>query len=150
MQTAIDVTAHDNAEYTKTVISKAADIIEDLAAGKKAWTAIIALEEADRELRTQNGHSKTNFSLTAVINSLNKHLNEQGEANNRAPQSPLEALSPGCNAETAATKLREAAPEVAREVLEWTLRTEKTLLEIAQLPITQEDVEEAVREAKGK
>ena len=121
-----------------------------MAAGTQAWTAAIALEEADREFRNQNGHGEMKFSLTALINSLNRHFDSEEERHNRSPQSPLETLAPGCNAETAATTLREAAPKVAKEVREWTLRTEQTLLEIVQLPINQEDVREAVREAKRK
>ena len=66
------------------------------------------------------------------------------------PQSPLETLAPGCSAETAAATLREAAPKVAKYVHQWTLRTEQTLLEMAQLPITDEDTGEAVREAKNR
>ena len=150
MPTAIDVTANENAEYTKTVISKAADIIEDMAAGNQAWTAAIALKEADREFRNQSGHGEINFNLTALINSLNRHFTSKQEGGSKPPQSPLESLAPGYSAETAAATLREAAPKVAKYVHQWTLRTEQTLLEMAQLPITDEDIGEAVREAKNR
>ena len=150
MPTAIDVRANENAEYTNTVISKAADIIENMAATKQDWTAAKALKEADREFRNQNGHGEINFNLTALINSLNRHFALAQEEGNKPPQSPLGTLAPGCSAETAATMLREAAPKVAKYVYQWTFRTEQRLLEMAQLPITDEDIGEAVREAKNK
>ena len=150
MRTAIDVMANENAEYTKTVINKAADIIEEMAAGKQDWTAAIALEEADREFRNQNGHGEINFNLTALINSLNRHFAAANEERSKQPKPPLESLAPGCNPEEAVTTLREAATKVAREVHGWTIRTEQTLLEIAQLPITEEDIREAVREVREK
>ena len=58
MPTAIDVTANENAEYTNTVINKAADIIENMAATKQDWSAVTALEQAGREFRNRNrnGH----------------------------------------------------------------------------------------------
>ena len=150
MPTAIDVRANENAEYTKTVINKAADIIENMAAGKQDWTAAIALKEADREFRNQNGHGEINFNLTALINSLNRHFAAANEERSKQPKPPLESLAPGCNPEEAVTTLREAATKVAREVHGWTIRTEQTLLEIAQLPITEEDIKKAVRETEGK
>ena len=116
MPTAIDVRANENAEYTNTVISKAADIIENMAATKQDWTAAKALKEADREFRNQNGHGEINFNLTALINSLNRHFALAQEEGNKPPQSPLGTLAPGCSAETAATTLREAAPKVAKYV----------------------------------
>ena len=103
MPTAIDVRANENAEYTNTVIDKAADIIEEMAAGKQGWTAVTALEQADREFRNQNGHGEIQFNLTALINSLNEDQSNQ-------PKSLLESPAPGYSAETAATTLREAAP----------------------------------------
>ena len=150
MRTAIDVTANENAEYTKTVISKAADIIEDMAAGNQAWTAVTALEQADRGFRSQNDHGELHFTIRAVVNSIDRHLAAAEEEHKNQPQSPLETLAPGCRAETAAATLREAAPKVAKYVHQWTLRTEQTLLEMAQLPITDEDIGEAVREAKNR
>ena len=150
MPTAIDVRANENAEYTKTVINKAADIIEEMAATKQDWTAAIALEQAGREFRNQNGHGEINFNLTALINSINRHFAAAEEEHNKQSQSPLEARAPGCSAETVTTTLREAAPKVAKYVHEWTIRTEQTLLEIAQLPITGEDIREAVREGEKK
>ena len=143
MPTAIDVRANENAEYTNTVIDKAADIIEDLAAGKQDWTAVTALEQADREFRNQNGHGEIQFNLTALINSLNEDQSNQ-------PKSLLESPAPGYSAETAAATLRDAAPRVAEYVHQWTLRTEQSLLEMAQLPITDEDIGEAVREVREK
>ena len=150
MPTAIDVTANENAEYTNTVINKAADIIENMAATKQDWTAAIALKEADREFRNQNGHGEINFNLTALINTLNRHFDSAEEEHNNQPKSLLESLAPGYSPEEAATTLRDAANKVAREVHEWTIRTEQTLLEIAQLPITEEDIKKAVRETEGK
>ena len=150
MRTAIDVMANENAEYTKTVISKAADIIENMAATKQDWTAAIALKEADREFRNQNGHGEINFNLTALINSINRHFDSANEEQSEQPKSLLESPAPGYSPEEAATTLRDAANKVAREVHEWTIRTEQTLLEIAQLPITEEDIREAVREVREK
>ena len=150
MPTAIDVRANENAEYTKTVINKAADIIEEMAAGKQDWTAAIALEQADREFRNQNGHGEINFNLTALINSINRHFDSANEEQSEQPKFLLESLAPGYSPEEAATTLRDAANKVAREVHEWTIRTEQTLLEIAQLPITEEDIREAVREVREK
>ena len=91
MPTAIDVRANENAEYTKTVINKAADIIENMAAGKQDWTAAIALKEADREFRNQNGHGEINFNLTALINSINKHFAAANEERSKQPKPPLES-----------------------------------------------------------
>ncbi len=147
MPTAIDVMANENAEYTNTVIDKAADIIGEMAAGKQDWTAVMALEEAEREFRNQNGHGEINFTLTALINSLNRHLAAATEDQSNQPKSLLQSPAPGYSPEEAATTLRDAANKVAREVHEWTIRTEQTLLEIAQLPITEEDIEEDIREA---
>ena len=143
MPTAIDVRANENAEYTNTVIDKAAEIIEEMAAGKQDWTAVTALEQADREFRNQNGHGEIQFNLTALINSLNEDQSNQ-------PKSLLESPAPGYSAETAAATLRDAAPRVAEYVHQWTLRTEQSLLEMAQLPITDEDIGEAVREVREK
>ena len=152
MRTAIDVTANENAEYTKTVISKAADIIEDMAAGNQGWTAVTALEQAGRGFRnrSQNDHGELHFTIRAVVNSIDRHLAAAEEEHNNQPQSPLETPAPGCSAETAAATLRDAAPKVAKYVHQWPLRTEQTLLEMAQLPITDEDIGEAVREAKNR
>ena len=150
MRTAIDVTANENAEYTNTVIDKAAEIIEEMAAGKQDWTAAIALDQADREFRNQNGRGEINFNLTALINSLNRHFAAANEERSKQPKPPLESLATGCNPEEAVTTLREAATKVAREVHGWTIRTEQSLLEIAQLPITEEDIKKAVRETEGK
>ena len=110
MPTAIDVRANENAEYTNTVIDKAAEIIEDLAAGKQDWTAVTALEQADREFRNQNGHGEIQFNLTALINSLNRHLAAVTEDHSNQPKSLLQSPARGYSAETAATTLREAAP----------------------------------------
>ena len=110
MPTAIDVRANENAEYTNTVIDKTADIIEEMAAGNQAWTAVTALGQADREFRHQNGHGEIQFNLTALINSLNRHLVAATEDQSNQPKSLLESPAPGYSAETAATTLREAAP----------------------------------------
>jgi hypothetical protein len=150
MPTAIDVRANENAEYTNTVINKAADIIEEMAATKQDWTAVTALEQADRGFRSQNDHGELHFTIRAVVNSIDRHLAAAEEEHNNQPQSPLETLAPGCSAETAAATLRDAATKVAEYVHQWTLRTEQTLLEMAQLPITDEDIGEAVREAKNR
>ena len=153
MQTVIEDTAAANAEYTKTVISKAADIIEDMAAGQHTWSAETALKQADHEFRSQNGKVEIQFSLTAVINSLNRHFKDKHQRENPAvsnPWSPTATLAPGHTAETAANSLRKAAPQVAKEVHNWTVRTGEALDQIARLPITEEEVREAVREAKGK
>ena len=63
MPTAIDVRANENAEYTNTVMNRTADIIEEMAAGKQGWTGVMALEQADREFRHQNGHGEIQFNL---------------------------------------------------------------------------------------
>ena len=154
MPTAIDVRANENAEYTNTVINKAAEIIEEMAATKQDWSAVTALEQAGREFRNRNrnrnGHGELHFTVQAVINTLNRHFAAAEEEHNKQSQSPLEARAPGCSAETVATTLREAAPKVAKYVHGWTIRTEQTLLEMAQLPITEEDIKKAVRETEGK
>ena len=150
MPTAIDVRANENAEYTNTVIDKAADIIEEMAAGNQGWTAVMALEQADREFRNQNGHGEIQFNLTALINSIDRHLAAATEDHSNQPKSLLQSPAPGYSAETAAATLRDAAPRVAEYVHQWTLRTEQSLLEMAQLPITDEDIGEAVREAKNR
>ena len=116
MRTAIDVKAKENAEYTKAVISKAADIIEDMAATKQDWSAVTALQQADREFRSQNDHSELHFTIRVVVNSIDRHLAAAEEEHNNQPQSPIEALAPGCSAETAAATLRDAAPKVAKYV----------------------------------
>ena len=150
MPTAIDVRANENAEYTNTVIDKAADIIEEMAAGNQGWTAVMALEQADREFRNQNGHGEIQFNLTALINSIDRHLAAATEDHSNQPKSLLQSPAPGYSAETAAATLRDAAPRVAEYVHQWTLRTEQSLLEMAQLPITDEDIGEAVREVREK
>ena len=91
MRMGIDVMANENAEYTKTVINKAADIIENMAATKQDWTAAIALKEADREFRNQNGHGEINFNLTALINSINRHFAAANEERSKQPKPPLES-----------------------------------------------------------
>ena len=116
MPTAIDVRANENAEYTNTVINKAADIIEEMAATKQDWSAVTALEQAGREFRNRNGHGELHFTVQAVINTLNRHFAAAEEEHNKQSQSPLEARAPGCSAETVATTLREAAPKVAKYV----------------------------------
>ena len=85
MPTAIDVRANENAEYTNTVISKAADIIENMAATKQDWTAAIALKEADREFRNQNGHGELHFTIRAVVNSIDRHLAAAEEEHKNQP-----------------------------------------------------------------
>ena len=150
MPTAIDVRANENAEYTNTVMNRTADIIEEMAAGKQYWTGVMALEQADREFRHQNGHGEIQFNLTALINSLNRHLAAATEDQSNQPKSLLQSPAPGYSAETAATTLRDAANKVAREVHEWTIRTEQSLLGMAQLPITDEDIGEAVRGVREK
>ena len=153
MQSPIEAKAAANAEYTGSVIQKAADIIEDLGAAQQTWNAREALERADRELRSRNRHSEIWFSLTAVINSLDRHLrakHHEEHGYRHDPWTPVGALSPGPEAETVAEVLRTAAPEVAKEVYSWTIRTEEVLEQIAQLGVTEEDVMEAVREVKGK
>ena len=121
-----------------------------MAATKQDWTAVTALEQAGREFRNRNGHGELHFTVQAVINTLNRHFAAAEEEHNNQPQSPLETLAPGCSAETAAATLRDAATKVAEYVHQWTLRTEQTLLEMAQLPITDEDIGEAAREAKNR
>ena len=107
-----------------------------MAATKQDWTAVTALEQAGREFRNRNrnGHGELHFTVQAVINTLNRHFAAANEERSKQPKPPLESLAPGCNPEEAVTTLREAATKVAREVHGWTIRTEQTLLEIAQLP----------------
>ena len=93
MPTAIDVRANENAEYTNTVISKAADIIEDMAAGNQAWTAVTALEQADRGVRSQNDHGELHFTIRAVVNSIDRHLAAAEEEHNNQPHWTLRILS---------------------------------------------------------
>ena len=114
MPTAIDVRANENAEYTNTVIDKAAEIIEDLAAGKQDWTAVTALEQADREFRNQNGHGEIQFNLTALINSLNRHLVAATEDHSNQPKSLLESPAPGYSAEDSRSDAERRSPQGRR------------------------------------
>ena len=56
------------------VMTRAADIIEDMAALDQAWSAPRALEQADREFKNQGDHGQIKFTVTAVINSIKRHI----------------------------------------------------------------------------
>ena len=143
----IEERARAYGNYALGTIERAAEILETVKAGAP-WSAREALAQADRELRDSRHRQGPTFSLIAIENALNTHL-QKGEGG-KSPATPLDRMAAAPGANEAAARLRLAAPEVAANIEQETLAQEKVLDKLAAANFTDEDIDRAIAEVRGK
>ena len=146
MPATIEEKAESRAHYARRTIIRAAEILEATRTGTP-WSANEAFAEADRELRaTQTGRGAT-YSLIAIKNAVNSHLQKEDERKGAA--TPLERIKSGPEPKQAAATLRLAAPMVAAAIRNDILEEEIALEKLAQTGATIEEMDRMVRDVRG-
>ena len=145
MKATTEEIARSYRDYALQAITRAAEILETIRTGMP-WSAKEALAQADAELRANPKRQGPTFSLTAIQNALEKHLQEEGSRDN--PTTQLNRMAGGPGLAEAVAVLRQAAPKVAEVIRSEIITQEKALEKLAAANLTQEEIDQLIEEVR--
>ena len=145
-----------NGRYASHVITEAADIIDEATKRVEQCTVYDALKQATDAYRAQEvekNDTNRSYGMVALIKDLGKYVKEHPTATDvHFPDdwTPVSRWSNSTDPGTVTATLREAAPAIAKHVMEWTARVEAARTKVQALNLSEEEVLQEVKMARGK
>ena len=143
-----------NSRFATMVLTRTADIIEGAVETGGAWDVEEAIRQSSREFRDSHPlleGPEPNYGPTPLL----WHIAEYIRIRNSAwmtyfpqPTGPVRAWAEAIGPGEVAAALREAAPVIARQAEEWTIRVSPALRKLASIEITEEELRQMIREAR--
>ena len=156
MQATESNTPTANARYASTVITEAANIIDEAVKAGHEWTVYDALRQATDEYgasETQRNETDRSYGMAALLKDLGNYIKDHPSADKaRFPDdwTPVSRWSNSTDPATVAATLREAAPAIAEDISKRTTRWEAARRKVQALNLSEEEVLEEVRKVRGK